>query len=101
MGSWKSLVLAGAAAFAGVPGFGADLGPLMQRPQVMAPAEDFGGWYLRGDVGVGVFHNPKWFDADSAAVGGSFVHQGNADAPFVGFGVGYQFNNWLRVDVTG
>ena len=24
-----------------------------------------------------------------------------ADAAFVGFGVGYAWNNWLRFDVTG
>ena len=105
MGSVKSLVLAGAAAFVMIPGaFAADFAPLappMMPPRVQAPVEECcGGWYLRGDIGVGVIRNVKWFDADNAAVGGSFVQQANADTTFIGVGVGYQWNNWLRVDAT-
>src|SRR5437870_2437497 len=89
MGSVKSLVLAGAAAFVMIPGaFAADLAPLappMMPPRVQAPVEECcGGWYLRGDIGVGVIRNVKWFDADNAAVGGSFVQQANADTTFIG-----------------
>ena len=105
MGSVKSLVLAGAAAFVMIPGaFAADLAPLappMMPPRIQAPVEECcGGWYLRGDIGVGVIRNVKWFDSDNAAVGGSFVQQANADTTFIGVGVGYQWNNWLRVDAT-
>ena len=54
MGSLKSIMLAGAAAFVMIPGaFAADLGPLAPPlPRVQAPVEDFAsGWYLRGDIG--------------------------------------------------
>ena len=56
MGSLKSIVLAGAAAFVMIPGaFAADLAPLAPPMMPRAGAgEDFAsGWYLRGDVGVG------------------------------------------------
>ena len=108
MGSLKSFVLAGAAVCASIPAFGADLGPMMQRPQVMAPAEDFGGWYLRGDVGVGSQRFDSFdYTQTNVATGGVFPasfainQKGIGDTAFVGFGVGYQFNNWLRADVTG
>jgi len=101
MGSLKSLMLAGAAAFVIIPGaHAADLGPLAPPP-VAPPVEDCcGGWYLRGDVGVGTIRNAKWFDTDNAAVGGFFAQQANADVSFIGGGIGYQWNSWLRVDAT-
>jgi len=99
MGSLKSAVLAGSTAFVMVPGaFAADLPPVPMLPPVQAPVEEFSGWYLRGDIGVGIIQNIKWADADSAAVGGFFVQQANADTTFVDFGAGYQINNWLRFD---
>jgi opacity protein-like surface antigen len=109
MGNVKSLVLAGVAAFVIVPGaFAADLGPAPRMlPPVQAPVEDFAsGWYLRGDVGVGA---QKFKEFDHTATNSTFVWPASwridqkdiKDTAFVGFGVGYQFNNWLRADVTG
>jgi opacity protein-like surface antigen len=83
----------------------ADLPPIMQR--IMPVADDFAsGWYLRGDVGVGM---QKFSRFDHTATNTAFVwpaswnidHKGISDAIFVGAGVGYQFNSWLRFDVTG
>ncbi len=106
MGSLKTLTLAGAAVFAGLPALAADLPPLIQRAPVIAPAEDFGGWYLRGDVGVGA---QNFTDFAHHQTNAAFVWPASwridqktiKDAAFVGAGIGYQFNNWLRVDVTG
>src|SRR5690349_13086638 len=69
---------------------------------VLAPAMDFSGWYLRGDIGfsnqsVGSLFNVNYSGFTSV----SNVDKGFDAAPFFGLGIGYTFNNWLRVDVTG
>jgi opacity protein-like surface antigen len=110
MGYVKSLVLAGVAAFVIVPNaFAADLGPapVPMLPHVQAPVEEFAsGWYLRGDVGVG---QQSFKDFDHHQTNAAFVWPASwridqkdiKDTAFVGFGLGYQWNNWLRTDVTG
>jgi opacity protein-like surface antigen len=108
MGTLKSLLLAGAAACASLPALAADLAPpYMPRPAIMAPAaEEFSGWYLRGDVGVG---SQKFSDFAHSSTNSAFVwpaswridQKGIQDTVFVGAGIGYQWNNWLRFDVTG
>jgi opacity protein-like surface antigen len=85
----------------------ADLPPIMPM-HVKAPVvtEDFGGWYLRGDVGVG---SQKYNDFAFHQTNPGFVWPASwridqkdiKDTTFVAFGVGYQFNNWFRADVTG
>jgi len=108
MGSLKSLVLGGAAAFTMIPGaFAADLGPVPppMLPPVVAPVEEFSGWYLRGDVGVG---RQKFNDFAFTQTNPNFVWPASwridqkdiKDTAFVGIGVGYQWNSWLRTDVT-
>jgi opacity protein-like surface antigen len=69
---------------------------------VLAPAMDFSGWYLRGDIGfsnqsVGSLFNVNYSGFTSV----SNVDKGFDAAPFFGLGIGYTFNNWLRADVTG
>ena len=110
MGSVKSLVLAGAAAFVMIPGaFAADLAPLappMMPPRVQAPVEDCcGGWYLRGDIGVG---RQEFSDFIHTQTNSAFVWPASwridqremGDAFFIGAGIGYQWNSWLRFDAT-
>jgi len=66
-----------------------------------APAEDFGGWYLRGDIGMSnqkaKLHHPAFDETASY----NHVFDSFGSAPIFGVGIGYQFNSWLRVDVTG
>ena len=52
MRSVKSLVAAGAASLLSSMAFAADM-PMITPPPMYAPpvVEDFGGWYLRGDIG--------------------------------------------------
>jgi opacity protein-like surface antigen len=60
-------------------------------------------WYLRGFVGVGMNGNYKLdYEPAPANVGNGFVFQSNSisDAMFIGGGVGYEFNNWLRFEAT-
>src|SRR5581483_12014355 len=79
--------------------------PPPQQIIYQQPVRDFAeGWYLRGDIGVAMIHkyNLDWipnplnpptdFRIESTSVG---------DAWFIGGGVGYEWNNWLRFDVTG
>ena len=64
--------------------------------------EDFGGWYLRGDIGmsnqkVGSLFNVLY---NSPGTGVQAVGMGFDSAGIAGLGVGYQINPWLRADVT-
>jgi opacity protein-like surface antigen len=84
----------------------ADLGLPPPPPPPPPPPQDFGGWYLRGDVGVGAYQltNYRSTFADWSAASDSpptIVARTIGDAAFAGAGVGYQFNNWFRFDVTG
>jgi opacity protein-like surface antigen len=65
------------------------------------PPQEFGGWYLRGDIG---FSNQsvKKRDYYSYPTLLSLNQQSSFDtAGIFGIGVGYQVNNWFRADVTG
>jgi opacity protein-like surface antigen len=69
---------------------------------VLAPAVDFSGWYLRGDIGFSNQNVGSLFNVNYA----NFASVSNIDksfdaAPLFGLGVGYTVNNWLRFDVTG
>src|SRR6201999_2676614 len=71
-----------------------------------APPEpvDVGGWYLRGDIGMSNqsvknirLDNPAQYQGLT-----NFNETTNFDsAPTYQVGVGYQFNNWFRADITG
>ena len=70
-----------------------------------AAAQDFGGWYLRGDIGM--------TNSERQAARQSLRHlagparaltqngEGFTGGTSYGVGVGYQFNNWFRADITG
>ena len=101
MRSVKSLLAAGAAALFSTVAFAADM-PIAPPPYAPAPmVEDFGGWYLRGDIG---FSNQRVdrlnnvLDRNNT----SSVQTNNFNtAGIFGLGVGYKVNNWFRADVTG
>ena len=80
------------------PAFAAD----MPEPIIEVEQPSYGGWYLRGHIGMSnqrikglespLFDIPfehGWYDE------GSF-----GSAPTFGLGVGYQFNDFLRADLT-
>ena len=105
MGKLQALLLVGTVACAAAQAAqAADLPP----PPILEPAPiepvEFGGWYLRGDVGVGMASKPairSSFDANFSVPNARFDQERLGDAAFVGGGFGYQFNNWFRADVTG
>jgi opacity protein-like surface antigen len=110
MRSLKVALFAGAAfAAAFNAASAADLPPIMQ-PRPMAPVhvEEFSGWYLRGDVGVGVQTFKSFdFNQTNAASGAVWPADWRIDQKdikntfFIGGGIGYQWNSWMRFDVTG
>jgi opacity protein-like surface antigen len=100
------LALAGATALAGTAAMAADF-PVMPPQYSQAPV-DTGGWYLRGDIGVGK-QNFRSFDftQTNVATGGAWpatwqIDQKDIkDTVFIGGGIGFAWNNWLRIDFTG
>jgi opacity protein-like surface antigen len=104
MGTWNALTLAGALALA--PQFAAAADLLPPPPPLEAPLRgtfpEDSGWYLRGDVGVGITHNSvEATYTGIQPVTPAFVQHEIGDTAFVGLGAGYQFNNWFRADLTG
>ena len=101
--------LAGAAALLNTASLAADLSlpPPLPPPVYQAPVVAVtSGWYLRGDIGMGIQQfndfqhnqtNPNFVWPASWQI----VQKNIGDTDFIGFGVGYQWNNWLRFDVTG
>lgn len=109
MRSVKHLIVAGAASLISTVAFAADMPSIMPPPPLYSPpppvacCEDFGAWYLRGDIG---FSNQQVKSLDNALyhTPGTSVRNtglGFDTAGIFGLGVGYQFNSWFRADFTG
>jgi opacity protein-like surface antigen len=79
--------------------------PMVYAPPPVVVPQPLGGWYLRGDVGVGV---QTFSSFDHTQTNSTFVwpaswaieQQDLGDTSIFGGGVGYEFNNWFRADVT-
>ena len=102
MRSVKFLVAAGAASLLSSTAFAADMAiapPPMYSPP---PVEDFGGWYLRGDIGM-TNQSVKNLTLATAPFPAGFQTTGMGfdSSTSYGLGVGYRFNNWFRADLTG
>jgi opacity protein-like surface antigen len=107
MRSVKFLVAAGAATLLSSAAFAADMPSIMPPPQpyyAPPPQQDFGGWYLRGDVGMTNSQAKLHDNLYDTLPGGARLTQngeGFTGGTSWGVGVGYQFNNWFRADITG
>ena len=80
----------------------ADLPPL--APVSVPPIEEYveSGWYLRGDIGMSNQKVKSLFNVIYNSVSSVDTVQKDFDsAPLFGIGIGYQFNSWLRTDITG
>jgi opacity protein-like surface antigen len=76
--------------------------PSYQPPPVIIqqPAPEFAGnWYLRGQIGYGIMGYNK-FELSPLNAGDAIVAHSMSDAYFIGAGVGYEWNSWLRFDAT-
>lgn len=104
MRSVKIFVVAGAASLLSSMAFGADMAIAPPPMSYAPPPADFGGWYLRGDIG---FSNQRVNDvrlSDPTAYSGLTSFNETTDFDTAGtyqVGVGYRFNNWFRADITG
>jgi opacity protein-like surface antigen len=106
MGSIKAFLIASMLAVAATNLAGAAdlLPPPPPIEPVVVPTANFSGWYLRGDVGVGIASLSNLrssFDSGFSVVGDQFNSQSIGDSTSLGLGVGYQVNNWFRADITG
>jgi opacity protein-like surface antigen len=78
----------------------ADLLSAPPPPPVYEPVPDVGGgWYLRGDVGVGTYSAGRLSNASAPEL--AYHNRDFGTSSFVGAGVGYQLTSWFRADVTG
>lgn len=85
----------GVAGVKSLPAQAADARPYsaVEPPPVEEPVEWGSGWYLRGDIG--------WQNVQVPAVTGDFATiKGVDNIVSGGIGGGYQFNDWLRADLT-
>lgn len=102
---FKTLRLAGIAATLSASGaFAADMighPPPPPPPMVHAPAPlDVGsGFYLRGDLGAGIYGHDK-IDTRPSLLGLRTIDSTMEGTGFIGVGAGYQFNSFLRTDAT-
>ncbi|TBW35948.1 porin family protein [Siculibacillus lacustris] len=90
-------------------GFGAetmaaDLGGGFRGPSVVQPLSDpaatSSGWYLRGDVGVD-FGTKSKFKATEDSYVKTTTEDKVGTTGTIALGIGYQFNSYLRGDITG
>jgi opacity protein-like surface antigen len=100
----KYLLAATAASLLSTAALAADL-PIAPPPAYAPPPPaDFGGWYLRGDIGFSNQRTKNVRNNDDAVYAPltSLTQTSTFDAAGIyGVGVGYQFNNWFRADITG
>ncbi|MDQ0471233.1 outer membrane protein [Labrys wisconsinensis] len=102
MANLKTHALASALVLAASAASAADVPMVEQPPPPPVAAPDFGGWYLRGDIGFSNQHVDKIENVLDAGASNLNTRQKSFDAaPFGGVGVGYRFNEWLRADITG
>ncbi len=80
----------------------ADYAPPPPPMIVQQPVEEFAsGWYLRGDIGMstqstGSLSNANYSLYDSV----TNAQKGFDSAPIFGIGIGYNVNEWFRIDGT-
>jgi opacity protein-like surface antigen len=100
MRSVKFLIAAGAATLMSSAAFAADMA-IAPPPYAPPIVEDFGGWYLRGDIG---FSNQRVDRLNNVLDANNLTSTQKLSfntAGIFGLGAGYRFNNWFRADVTG
>ncbi len=76
----------------------ADLPPIVDIPPEVVP-QAYGGWYLRGDIGYAKtnVHGVRYFQG--ATQTGSFEQHDIDHSWMIGGGIGYDINDWFRVDL--
>jgi opacity protein-like surface antigen len=104
MRSVKFFVVAGAASLLSSMASAADLAIAPPPMPYAPPAADFGGWYLRGDIGFSnqrvdsIRNTSPTLNANLTSLQQS---TGFDTGGIYQLGAGYQFNHWFRADITG
>ncbi|WP_155911925.1 outer membrane beta-barrel protein [Methylobacterium sp. 77] len=95
-------LLAGLAIGTSAPVFAADLPPPPPPPPAPAPVQIGSGWYLRADFTESYYDHPKDSTLPDPNDPGMppLVRLRLSHEAGYGGGVGYRFNNWLRMDAT-
>ena len=104
MRSVKFFVIAGAASLLSSMASAADMAIAPPPMPYAPPVADFGGWYLRGDVGFSNQSVSNIRNTNPALYTGNLSFQETTGFDTGGtyqIGAGYQFNHWFRMDVTG
>jgi opacity protein-like surface antigen len=103
MRSVKLLAAAGAASLLSSVALAADLPPPPPQYYAPPPVDDFGGWYLRGDIGFSNQRVKNIAMADGRNNALLSLQETTAfdTAGIYGIGIGYHFNNWFRGDIIG
>jgi opacity protein-like surface antigen len=98
----RVLALAAAVTLSATASYAADLGPIIYPPVPPPVKESFSSWYLRGDIGM---TNQMVNKLDNLLFPGTpqlVIRDKTFDSGMLfGIGVGYQWNGWLRADITG
>lgn len=107
----KLLIRAAAATLVSTAAYAADMSapaPVYKAPTYQAPSYPTtgGGWYLRGDVGIGLLDYSSFDHSQTNAAfvwppSWTIVQRELQDTNIFGGGIGYELNNFLRFDVTG
>lgn len=63
--------------------------------------EEFAAWYLRGDIGFSNQQIKNLTNVQDVNNSVRNVGLGFDGAPIFGLGIGYYYNDWLRLDLTG
>lgn len=104
-----TFLLAGTAFFGlAVVAQAADMGSPLRGPSVIPSVAETGsasGWYLRGDIGATLESKPDFVHGDPGVTLSAVTMDSGRDrlssGGKIGLGIGYQFNEYLRGDVTG
>jgi opacity protein-like surface antigen len=95
-------VLSGAASVASAADLGHPRPAGLPPIPVAAPIGETTGWYLRADIGIAYQNsNPEIVDNRFTPTTVGLHNFSMSNPGFVGIGAGYQFNSWLRGDITG
>jgi len=79
---------------------------MVPQPVVYQTVNEWGGWYLRGDIGISAqkftdFPHHQTNSAFQWPTDWKIEHTDIKDAAFFALGVGYHFTKFLRADLTG
>src|SRR5579862_418046 len=102
MRSVKIFVVAGAASLLSSMAAAADMAIAPPPMPYAPPVADFGGWYLRGDIGFSNQSVKNVLDTNPSAYNNVAVSQTSAfgSGGIYDLGVGYRVNSWFRTDFT-